>query len=123
MAGVPPADPWRRIYLALRANDPSNDLLCPHPKYFSLTRFDEPLALQPPDFGSEVFYAGRDIGSATKAGPIGPCDYIISTPALAQTEKGQALAAVLAGSATLWELVRTPDLVVLKAGRNPKVSR
>jgi hypothetical protein len=114
LAGVPPTDPWRAIYVALRASEHADASSCAHPRYFALTRFDEPLALQSPDFGGQVFYAGRDVEAARKAGPLVACDYIITTPALMQTDKGQALAAALSGGAPLTDVAQTPDLVALK---------
>ncbi|HEX5069509.1 MAG TPA: hypothetical protein VFV78_04770 [Vicinamibacterales bacterium] len=114
--GSPPADAWKRAALAIfaiRENEADGD--CSRRRYFALTRFDEPLALQPPGFGDQVFYAGRDVDSARRAGPMGPCDYVITSPALMETVKGQALLAALMGPAPAREWARTPDLVVLKS--------
>jgi hypothetical protein len=114
-AGVFPADSWRQPYLALYAAERAEGTACARRRFFALTRFDEPLALQPPAFGSQVFYAGRDIEAARAAGPIGTCDYIITTPALQLTDKGQALAAALAGGTALHAVATTSDLVMLAA--------
>jgi hypothetical protein len=114
LAGTPSPDLWRQIYLALRAADSARASTCHRRRYFSLVRFDEPLALQSPDFGDLVFYAGRDVDSARRAGPMSSCDYIVTTPAVMQTDKGQALAAALAGATPLSEAARTAELVILK---------
>jgi len=123
-AGPPTPDIWRRAFLTLRVAERAEGISCDRRRFFSLTRFDEPLGLQPPGFGSEVYYAGRDIAAARAAGPLHTCDYIITTPALQLTDKGQELAeALAAGSAGLrqvlegsWRSVlfaQTPDLVIL----------
>jgi hypothetical protein len=113
-SGQPAPDAWRQPFLALRTADRAAALECVHQRFFSLTRYDEPIALQPPGFGNQVYYAGRDVDAARHAGPIGACDFIITTPALAETDKGRALAAALAGGAPLVEAARTAEVVVLK---------
>jgi hypothetical protein len=112
-AGQVIADTWRQPFLAVRAAEHAQGRTCAQQRFFSLARFDEPIALQPPGFGNLVFYAGRDVDANRRAGPIGPCDYIITTPALAQTDKGQALAAALAAGAPLHEQAKTPDVIIL----------
>ena len=42
---------------------------CRGQRFFSLVRFDEPLALQPPEFGNQVYYAGRDVDAGPPRGP------------------------------------------------------
>ncbi len=117
-AGATPADAWREVFLAVRAAEHGEGVHCRAERFFSLVRFDEPLALQPPGFGNQVYYAGRDVEAARRAGPIASCDYVITTPELAEIEKGQALAAALAGEPGLRPFARTKDVIVLTpAGR------
>jgi hypothetical protein len=112
-AGQVIADTWRQPFLAVRAAEHAQGRTCAQQRFFSLARFDEPIALQPPGFGNLVFYAGRDVDANRREGPIGPCDYVITTPALAQTDKGQALAAALAAGAPLHEQAKTSDVIIL----------
>jgi hypothetical protein len=113
-AGVRLSDAWREPYLALRAAERAENRRCAAQRFFALTRFDLPLALQPPGYGNAVYYAGRDLALARAAGPIGECDYVITTDALQETDKGRALAAALSGGAPLRERARARGLVLLE---------
>src|SRR5204863_9973965 len=111
-AGTVNPDIWRDVLPAIRASEKREGNPCGPSRFFALTRFDEPLALQPPGFGNQVFYAARDVDAVRRAGPIHRCDYIISTPAMDETEKGKALAAALAGPTGLRVFASTRDFVV-----------
>ena len=104
---------WRPVLPAVRAAELAEGRTCRARRFFSLVRFDEPLALQPPEFGSQVFYAARDLEAARRAGPMAGCDYIITSAPMAGTDKGAALAAALAGPRELRSFASTKDFLVL----------
>lgn len=108
------ARPWRAALLAVRSDERARRAPCAARRFFSLTRNDEPMALQPPEMTSRVYYAGRDVEPTRRAGPIGSCDYIITSPALRQTDKGRALEEALAGGAGLEPIASPGTLVVLR---------
>ena len=107
---------WREVFLAVRLGESATARACTHRRFFVLTRFDEPLALQAPNFGSRVFYAARDENAARRAGPLGVCDYVVTTPLVAGTTKGQGLAWALAGGQPLRTVATTRDFLVLAVG-------
>jgi hypothetical protein len=86
------ANEWRAFYLAVRSDERARGVSCSASRFFTLVRYDEPLALQPPEMTNRSYYAGRDLESSRQAGPIGPCDYIVTTAALQATDKGQNIA-------------------------------
>lgn len=89
--------------------------VCTTRRFFVLTRFDEPLGLQSsgrPD--AQVFYAAREVEMARRYGPIGPCDYIVTTTALQETIKGPELVRALAGGAPVVQVADTGRFVVLR---------
>jgi hypothetical protein len=116
--GLTNTNVWREVHLVTRVAERGENRRCGARRFFSLVRFDEPLALQPARFGNQVFYAGRDVDAARRAGPIGPCDYVITSPAVAATDKGQALASALAGARSLRTFASTRDFVVLSVDPN-----
>lgn len=90
---------------------------CPARRFYALTRFDEPLALQSgrrPD--AMVFYAAREVEAAARAGPLGACDYVIATPAVLATDKGAALLTALYPAGRVSQVADTGLFIVL-AGR------
>jgi hypothetical protein len=104
---------WPAAFPALLLAEQSAGIHCGVRRIYSLIRFDEPLSLQPPTFTSTVFYAGRDPEANGRAGQIGKCDYIITSPAVADTEKGARLAEALAAGRRLRPFATTRDFVVL----------
>lgn len=112
-AGLPIGDTWREPFVAVRAAEAAAGARCGHRRFYALTRFDEPLALQPPDFTSTVYYAGRDVEAARRAGPVTSCDYVITTAELQATAKGRALEAALAGPGRLQPVARGRAWIVL----------
>jgi hypothetical protein len=87
---------------------------CATRRFFSLVRFDEPLALQAGRRPNAlVFYAAREVEAAARAGPLGPCDYVVTSRAVQNTEKGEALVAALFGPGRVSELADTGAFLVL----------
>jgi hypothetical protein len=111
--GVAPESAWREVFLALRAGERATGRHCEARRLYALTRFDEPLALQSPTFTSEVYYAGRNVAAAERAGPLGVCDYIVSTDAALATDKGEALVRALAGEQVPSVIATVRDVRVL----------
>ena len=70
--------------------------------------------LQSADYVNQVFYAGRDLESTRRAVPLGNCDYVVTDPAVLETEKGAALVAILAGGSTLEDIGAAGPFVVLR---------
>lgn len=96
-AGQSSASGWRQIFLAVRTAERANRVSCASRRFFSLVRDDEPMSLQPPEMSSRVYYAGRDVESTRRAGPLRACDYVITTHALEGTDKGRQLVSALVG--------------------------
>ena len=115
-AGGSPASEWRMLFLTVLTAERARGMACAARRFFSLTRNDEPLALQPPEFSSRVYYAGREVTAARLAGPIGRCDYVVTTPALTETEKGRQLVDALGGGAVVLPFATTRSFIVLVAG-------
>ena len=112
--GLPPQDAEvRQLWLAVQSRERADGHECQARRWFALGRIDFPLLFQDDRFQSQVFYAGRDPESARRVAPVGQCDYIVTTPALAETEKGQAIEAILAGGAARREIARTAGLVAM----------
>ena len=105
--------PRRRVYLAALAAEAAADRSCRVRRFFSLVRFDEPLELQSPIYRNRVYYAGRDTALLPRALPLTTCDYVLTTDALASTDRGREAVRVLSGSQPLAELGRAEDLVLL----------
>jgi hypothetical protein len=103
----------RQIYFQTLDAEVREARTCERRQFFVLTRFDEPLALQSTVYRNVMFYAARDVALAERAGPIGPCDYIITSRAVMDTIKGQALVAALAHGAATREIAATSPFVVL----------
>ena len=101
---------------ALLDGERAMQLRCPSRRIYLLMRFDEPLSLQPADFTSEVYYAGRDPGVNRREGPLQPCDYVITSPAVAETNKGGELADALAGGQKLLTIGATRDFIIMTVG-------
>jgi hypothetical protein len=109
-----PANPWRAALWAVISDESARRQPCATRRFFSLTENGLPLALQPPGVSSRIFYAGHDVESARQAGPIGRCDYIVTTPAFTATEKGRQLIEALAAGAALETMAPAPSLMVLR---------
>jgi len=105
--------PRRGVYLAALAAESGANRLCETRRFFSLVRFDEPLELQSPIYRNRVYYAGRDTALLRRVLPLTACDYVITTDALASTDKGREAVVVLSGTVQLAELGRAEDLVLL----------
>jgi hypothetical protein len=91
----PDAELHRAAYLAVLQSERREHRTCPQRRFFALVRFDQPLALQSETYHNEVFYGGRSVELTRRAGPMGSCDYLITSRDLQTTEKGQALTAAL----------------------------
>jgi len=116
-SGAPAQSPVGAIYGAVLAVERDAGRGCDTRRFFALTRLDEPLRLQSARYRNLVFYAGRDVHSAGRAAPLGPCDYVVSTRAVMGTDKGLALAAALSGGAPVQEIADTGRFVLLRTGR------
>lgn len=112
-SGVPPANVWRRVYWAAIGAESSRQPPCSARRFYALVRFDEPLALQAPWYGTEVYYAARDVEAARRAGPLGRCDYAITTAAVADTQKGQRLLDALFGGQPVETAAATPQFLLI----------
>ena len=100
-AGESSASGWRQIFLAVRTAERANRVSCASRRFFSIVRDDEPMSLQPPEMSSRVDYAGRDVESTRRAGPLRACDYVVTTHPLEGTDKGRQLVEGLAGGGQL----------------------
>lgn len=108
-SGSSSATDWRQVYLRARAFEQASGRSCGRRRFFTMARFDEPLSLQSETVSTDVMYAGRDEDTNGMAGPLRPCDYIVTTPAVAETDKGQRLMQALLGG--------QPSVPVAVAGR------
>ncbi len=115
--GTPQPRPWRTAFLAIRSDEKARGRICPARRFFFLVRNDEPMAFQPPALSSRSYYAGRDVEPARRAGPIGDCDYVVTTPALQETDKGRALVDALFGGAARESVAVPSPFVVLRTAR------
>lgn len=112
----PHINDWQAAFPAIRHAEKTAGIECPSRRIYSLIRFDEPLSLQPANFTSSVYYAGRDPEANRRAGPIAPCDYVITSPAVAETDKGTALVDALGGG-RLDVVGKTRDFIVMARPR------
>jgi hypothetical protein len=108
------ANEWRALYLTVRSDERARGVSCGASRFFALVRYDEPMALQPPEMTNRSYYAGRDLASARRAGPMGPCDYIVTTAALQATDKGHNIADALGGGAALQAIETGTTLLALR---------
>jgi hypothetical protein len=97
-------DPHDMPLAAVVAYETAAGRPCERRRFFVLSRFDQPLRLQDPHYRSIVFYAGRDPALLTRYGPIGQCDYVITTPPVLGTDRGWTMLATLAGGRPLRRL-------------------
>jgi hypothetical protein len=112
--GAHPLSAARDLYLAIRVSEDAAGRVCAQRRFFAIVRLDEPLMLQSYDLTNRVFYAGRDAASAARSGPMGPCDYLIATQAVMDTEKGQALARALTAATPLTMLASSDALIAFE---------
>lgn len=89
--------------------------VCDRRRFVLMTRFDAPLALQSVVLDAEVFYAARDVVSAERAAPLTACDYVVTTRAVLDTDKGTALLQALFPTGRTTEIADTGAFVVLTA--------
>jgi len=87
----------RAIYRAAVRSEQPFGRECAARRFFLLTRFDEPLALQTPDLRNLIYYAARDIAVTARTTPLRFCDYVVASDPVLDTDKGQALVAALGG--------------------------
>jgi hypothetical protein len=115
-ASIGPAStsPHRAVYLAMLDAEARAGRTCDARRIFSLIRDDEPLQWQSGSYRNRIYYAARDTSAAATAAPLGPCDYVVTTRVLTETDKGRALTAALSGGATLERSAETPDFLVLR---------
>jgi len=113
----PDPQPGRAAFLAVRSDEKARGRSCAARRFYFLVRYDQPLEFQPPALSSRSYYAGRDVEPARRAGPIGDCDYIVTSPALQGTEKGQALVSALAGGAATETVPSPAEFVVLRPAK------
>jgi hypothetical protein len=116
-AGAHPLSAARDLYLTIRAAEDAANLPCVQRRFFAIARLDEPLMLQSYDLTNRVFYAGRDVAAAARSGPMGPCDYLIATQAVMDTEKGQALARALTAATPLAMTASSNALIAFERRR------
>ena len=109
---APIARPAQEVYAAARASE-RDDAPCEARRFFLLTRFDEPLALQPPRFENRVFYAARDVRVTARVPPLGRCDYIVTSRPVLDTDKGRALLAVLNPRGRTVEIAQAGPFVLM----------
>jgi hypothetical protein len=112
--GAHPSSAARDLYLTIRAVEDTSGHVCVQRRFFAIVRLDEPLMLQSYDLTNRVFYAGRDVASAARSGPMGSCDYLIATQAVMDTEKGQALARALTAATPLTMLASSDALIAFE---------
>ena len=110
---VPPGNVARLAYLTALATEDRKGLSCRRRRFFALSRFDEPLMLQSAAYANLVFYAGRDVDWTRSAAPLGPCDYIVSTPAVVGTQKGGSLIVALASGAPVDQIGSAGPFVII----------
>jgi hypothetical protein len=105
--------PAREIYEAAVRAEARAARACDRRRFFVLTRLDDPLSLQDVEYRNQVFYAGREVRLAGRYGPVGPCDYVITSRALMATEKGPALVTALDPGGRVKEIAEAKPLVLL----------
>ncbi len=110
--GVHSASAAHDLYLMTRAAEDAAGRVCAQRRFFAIARLDEPLMLQSYDLTNRIFYAGRDVASAGRSGPMGTCDYLIATQAVMDTDKGQALARALTAASPLTTIASSDALIV-----------
>jgi hypothetical protein len=88
---------------------------CRARRFFLITRFDEPLALQPSRLENRVFYAARDVRMTARVNPLGPCDYVVASRPVLETDKGRDLIAVLNPRGRTIEIGEAGPFVLLAA--------
>jgi hypothetical protein len=115
--GAHPLSAARDLYLTIRAAEDAASRSCVQRRFFAIARLDEPLMLQSYGLTNRAFYAGRDVASAARSGPMGPCDYLIATRAVMDTEKGQALARALTAATPLTMLASSDALIAFERRR------
>jgi hypothetical protein len=103
----------REIYLQTLSAELRESRTCARRQFFVLTRFDFPMALQSTVYRNVEFSVARDVALAEWAGPLGPCDYVVTSRAVEDTGKGQALVAALAHGAVTREIAAAAPFVVL----------
>jgi hypothetical protein len=104
-----------QVYAAVLDAEARHGTPCDRRRFVLTTRFDAPLALQSPFLDAKVFYAARDVVSARRAAPLTRCDYVVTTRAVLETEKGTALLRALYPSGRTAEVADTGAFVVLTA--------
>lgn len=104
----------RGAYYLTLADERAAGRRCPERRFFVLTRFDEPLALQSDRYTNQVFYAARDLARTGRAGPLGPCDYVVTNRSVTETIKGVALVDALASGSAVVEIGEAGSFVVLR---------
>jgi hypothetical protein len=88
--------PVRALLTAAEANEHARARACAERRFFLITRVDEPLELQPPGkYRNLVFYAAREVDVTSRVDPMGPCDYIVASRLVLDTDKGRQLVAAI----------------------------
>lgn len=95
-ARAQPASQTQQLYAEVLEVERSLGRDCQSRRFFVISRFDEPLGLQSIPYSNRVYYAAREV-QATKrtVDGMGPCDYIIASPAMLETQKAAELMQVL----------------------------
>lgn len=112
-----PVTAGSQVFASVLGAESTRGKPCVSRRFITLTRFDEPLALQSVELDAEVFYAARDVAPTRMAGPLGACDYVITTRAVLETEKGTALLSALFREGRTTEVADTGTFVVLTVSR------
>ncbi len=115
--GVDPGSPLRAVYLSALADEVAGQRSCDARRFYMLTRDDEPLTLESADYRNRVFYAARNPADLDGLPALGPCDYVVATRAVLETEKGAAEVATLAHHGGVREIGPTTPFVLLGLAR------
>ena len=114
LRGTHPQSAARDAYFLALASEDASGRSCRRRRFFALSRVDEPLMLQSAIYTNKIFYAARDIQMASRADPLGPCDYVITTEAVMETDKGTALVAALARGTPTEKVGTAGQFVILR---------
>ena len=116
------ADSYVAAYLTVLDQERRMGSSCQRRRFFVATRFDVPMALQPPPYANVVYDARprtivdrvfRDHGPGT-----GPCDYVIASQAELDTERGNILINALKREGSISQIGASGPYVIFKSLRH-----
>lgn len=106
--------PTQQLYAAVLRAEDTLGRDCARRRFFTLSRFDEPLGVQSVEYRNLVFYAALEIqATARVVEPMAPCDYIVSNHAMLETDKATELVKVLSPYFRIVELGDVGTFVLL----------